>query len=278
MTVAIGFCFSDSVLVGADSQMTAGDSKLDGNKTGDFTASWGQVIVSFAGNAKYAAAAFQRCQRAKESPPVLADPVEGLMRILKDHYHAHVFSRPEYDKHPEYDYSLFLGIKTNNNNPQLFEVEYGDHREITSFQCAGTGGEYARVVLRWLHSQQMSIDRAVALASYVIGHVKVRAQYCGGATRLKVLTGSGIIDTSEVEKRTTVLIQHIENVGNWFACECEQFLLRHAFGGPEDFAHLVDLLNVRAVRVRHMWDLRLKALEDPEFPIPVLSDPPPWPE
>jgi hypothetical protein len=45
---------------------------LDGMKVGRIDATWGQVAATFAGNVDCAAAAFQRCERFKESEEVLA--------------------------------------------------------------------------------------------------------------------------------------------------------------------------------------------------------------
>jgi len=278
MTIAAGFCYAEGIVVCADSQFTAGNSKVVGEKTGRFTASWGQVIASFEGNAHYAVTAFQICQNRRESDDVRSDPIEGLRTLLHDHYHHSVFAHPDYaDKPEDFDYTLFLGIRIQDEDPRLFKVTFGELKEMGGFDCAGAGEEWARTIMQYLFRPGLKAREAVCLASYVLAHVKVRAQYVGGPTSIKLMTKTEVIDIRESLDLMALTI-HIENVANWFASECEQFLLKHALSNANDFEQLRAIFNERIAHLRSIWDAMQSDLANPQLTKADSSSLRPWPE
>ncbi|SPE38805.1 hypothetical protein SBA6_950028 [Candidatus Sulfopaludibacter sp. SbA6] len=151
MTIAAGLLCSEGVLVCADSQVTVGTAKLDGSKVGVFETSWGQVIGSFAGNVDYAAAAFQMIERHADSTEVKSSPIDGIETLLSSRYRSHVWEHPQQDS-GDYDYSLFLGIRLNEeNHARLYRTTETILREVRSFDCAGSGEEFGRDILRLHH-------------------------------------------------------------------------------------------------------------------------------
>jgi 20S proteasome alpha/beta subunit len=279
MTIAAGFCYSGGVLVCADSQFTIGTSKVDGLKAGGFTASWGEVVAAFAGNATYASGLFHQWRRQKEYEDFKKSPVDALAARFYDHYQKHVHGHPEYkDKSAELDYAMFVGVRTGQQTPQLFIMDRGDIRDVGTFNCAGSGEEWARTVLRYLHSTSLSTDQAVCLASYILAHTKHRAQYVGGRSSILLLTSETGIDVGKVEWLNSLAL-HTEYVGNWFAVECERFLLHHALArGMPEFAHLSNLLQARMTRLYSLWESKAAIRADAQSSTDDWSGLPPWPE
>lgn len=278
MTIAAGFTFADGVMVFADSQYTIDGSKIDGLKVGRIDASWGCAAGAFAGNVDFAAAAFQQCERASESKNVKRSPVDALGEILEAFYRRHILDHPDNGRE-NLDYFLFLAIKLKRNRiARLYRTQETVLREIRSFDCAGSGEEFGREVLRFLHRSKMKLDYATALAAYMLAHVKTHAQFCGGSSRIIVLKhGEGdinVMDTPDIE----ALVHHIEDVAQWFGQEAQQFMLGHTFGDQRDFAKRLDVLNSRAIHIRHLWDSRPSMQSGLQPPKPDSTHLPPWPE
>jgi 20S proteasome alpha/beta subunit len=276
MTIAAAFVTTEGVLLCTDQQITAGASKLEGNKIANFEATWGNVVMAFAGNVDQAAGAFQFCERVRES--VKADPIQGLDDILAQRYRDHVFAHPKYAT-GFYDYVLFVAIQLRGGDrARLYRATDAEFREIVTFDCAGAGEDAARDLLRYLYSTNGDFKWGVALAAYVVSHVGQRVQYCGGHPAVGLLRHDGRVDPEQI-KALHRLSLHIENVGNWFVWECQKFLLHHALGTPDRFGRCEEALTVRAERVRGLWD-SLKTLDPtcPEVPTPDQSPLPPWPE
>jgi 20S proteasome alpha/beta subunit len=279
MTIAAGFVYSEGVLVCADSQMTVGAAKVDGSKVGKFETSWGQIIASFAGNVDYAAAAFQALERAGESEKIKDEPIDGIECFLSARYETHVFGHPQ-QKSGDYDYSLFLGIRLNaHKTARLYRTSETILREVKSFDCAGSGEDFGRDVLRLLHSPDLSIERAVALASYMLSHTKDRIQYCGGQSMVRMLRHDGSSLDNTEDLRLAQLSRHIEISGNWFVWESQKFLMRHALGDMEQFARTLTVLDSRATFIRNIWEEAIQSGRvDRRSTIPDQSNLPPWPE
>ena len=134
MTIALGFVYSDGVMLGADSQFTVGSSKVEGLKVGHFEASWGKVAVTFAGNVDYATAAFQKCERAAELSDTRSAPLDAIEEILSDFYKEHIFAHPGYQSGGDFDYSMMLAIKLDKErNAKLYRTQDTILREVRSF-------------------------------------------------------------------------------------------------------------------------------------------------
>lgn len=276
MTIAAGFLYADGVMLCADSQMTVGSSKLDGMKVGRFDASWGQVASTFAGNVDFAAAAFQQCERECESADVTDLPVVGLAEVLEDFYRRHVFEHPQFES-GEYDYSLLLAIRLNGeSHAKLYRAEQTIFREIKSFDCIGSGEDYGREIVSLLHDPNLTRSRAVALAAYMLGHVKKHAQYCGGKSVILALQHTGQLDPLETTE-VTELANHMENVAAWFVWQAQQFILGHTFGDEAAFERRLEILGTRAKHARYLWESRPEAQSDPQHAQRIPIEMPPWP-
>ncbi len=277
MTIAAGFTFSDGVMLCADSQMTIGNAKLNGMKVGRMESKWGQVACAFAGNVDWASAAFQACERAKDSREVKKSPVDGIGGILEDFYRRQVFGHPRYES-GDYDYSLFVAIRLDGDaRAKLYRAEQTIFREVKSFDCAGSGEDYGREILQFLHFPTMKRERAVALASYMLTHAKKNAQYCGGESVILALLNTGNLDRLETMD-ITELGNHIEATAAWFVVEAQQFVLGHAVGDRQAFDERWEILKTRALRIRTAWESRPSMQLDPRWTKPDEILLPPWPE
>jgi 20S proteasome alpha/beta subunit len=276
MTIAAGFFYADGVLVCADSQFTVGASKIDGLKVGHFDASWGQVVCSFAGNVDYAAAAFQACERECEEPKTKTDPRAAFEEILSSFYERHVFAHPKSGR-DDTGYSLFLGIRLNHGKAKLYRTQETVLRELRAFDCAGSGEDSVRDLLRFLYRGGMSRTSAVALASYTLSHAKNHIQYCGGPTVIRALDNHGNIDEVSAGKLEDLAV-HMERVGCWFVSEAQKFMLGHWLGDDEVFKKRLEILNQRALRMRAAWESMPSIRSGPQLTTLDQIDPQPWPE
>jgi hypothetical protein len=86
MTIAAGFCYKGGVLLCSDSELTIGNSKMEGMKIGKIEGKWGRAFAVCAGNVDYATAAFQECERRQEYKDFKDDPIAILAATLEDYY------------------------------------------------------------------------------------------------------------------------------------------------------------------------------------------------
>jgi ATP-dependent protease HslVU (ClpYQ) peptidase subunit len=251
MTIAAGFVFGDGVLLCADSQFTVGGSKLDGMKLGNFEASWGQVMVAFAGDVDFAAAAFQQFERERESDEAKADPIGAMADTFEDFYRRHVLERPG-DDNAEFEYSLLLAVRLRFDGiVRLYRTYETILREIKSFDCAGSGDDFARDILGHLHKNECKQNYAVALASYTLAHIKANVQYCGGKSVIFALLHNGKISNLSSDELEYAAIQ-MERVSCWFIWEAQKFMLGHTFGDGEEFKKRLEILVTRAKWIREV--------------------------
>jgi 20S proteasome alpha/beta subunit len=276
MTIAAGFLYSGGVLLCADSQFTVGPSKIDGLKVGHFDASWGKVVCALVGNVDYAAAAFQACEREKEKIKTKRDPRAAIEETLSAFYERHVFGHPSYED-GDVEYSLFLGIRQNGQPAKLYRTQETVFRELKAFDCAGSGEDVARDLLRPLYRSGMSRSQAVALASYVVSHAKHHVQYCGGPTLIRALDNDGNVEEMDAGALQDLAF-HMEKVGCWFVCEAQKFMLGHWSGDDETFRKRLEILNERAVHIRSVWNSMPSVRLDHQSTIPDQTAQTPWPE
>jgi hypothetical protein len=128
-----------------------------------------------------------------------------------------------------------------------------------------------------LHYPAMVREHAVALASYMLGHVKKHAQYCGGKSVILALQHSGQLDLLEA-KEITDLGSHMENVAPWFVWQAQQFILGHTSGDDKVFVDRMDIFRSRMLHARQLWEFLLARRADPQSPTPDPIPQPPWPE
>jgi 20S proteasome alpha/beta subunit len=277
MTIALGFFYSEGVLVCADSQITAGYSKIDAQKTGRFSASWGSVIAAFEGNADNAAAAFHECDHLKETEEFRKDPVQAMRELLERRYKNNVLDHPDYAS-GNYCYSLLLGIFLSgmpDAKTRLYKTRECFLRPLTAFECMGVGEQFGRDTAKNLYTYKMGHKRAVFLAAYVLSHVSARSQYVGDKFVVQVLNHDGtFLDTSALER----IAIHANNVGNWFVQECQRFLVLHAGGDIANFSRLLMILDSRATHIRALWDAIEAGESNPQSTKVDPSRLPPWPE
>lgn len=279
MTIAAGFVYADGVFLFADSQFTVGASKIDGLKLGRFEASWGQVESALAGNVDYAAAAFQRCEREKESEAMCASPLQEIERILEGFYRRHVFRHPNFETEGGgLEYSLLLAIRLNAEGvARLYRTQETVLREVQSFDCIGSGEDSARDLLRFLYRSRMSLAQSVALSAYVLSHVKVHVDGCGGKSVAQALDSKGFVDQiNSIEFQH--LGGHIENIAPWFVCEAQQFMLGHMFGDREAFEKRCEIFRTRMLHMRSLWEARTATQASPQQTKAEPIYQPPWPE
>jgi len=234
------------------------------------------VIGAFAGDVDYAAAAFQRCENDRETKDMKKSPLKAIERIVADFYEAKIFKHPSFKK-GDLGFSLLLGIRLKSGRAKFYRTTANVMREVKTFDCAGTGEDAARDLLQRLYAPNMTMTRAVSLASYVIHHVKEHVQYCGGHSDIVTLE-HGNDPKGIYSPECDQLARHIEESACWFICEAQQFMLGHTLGDRAAFEERFQILKTRALRIRDRWDSRQSARsrhqETTDDPLSL----PAWPE
>jgi hypothetical protein len=115
----------------------------------------------------------------------------------------------------------------------------------------------------------MSRDYAVALANYMLAHVKLHAQYCGGSSTAIALDHNGDVEEFNSEHLEQLAL-HTEAVAGWFVCEAQEFM--------ETFERRLEQLKERALHMRNVWESRIAAQTKPHQTEHQAINLPPWPD
>jgi 20S proteasome alpha/beta subunit len=221
MTIAAGFLCSDGVLFCADTEHTGWSAKSHHSKVDHFEVVGGKVCFALAGASALAWSAIQKCKKHLQATPS-ADLVADIERILDAEYRRNVLGHPNY---ANLDYSLLVGVWTQNERPRVYFTTATALTEVTEFHCIGIGGELATYLIRpGFHA--LTLKSATALAAYTLGSVKDSISGCGGMSIYVLLRNDGSIGvltsehdgpTKDVEKFARLFDHQIKRLLLWTA-------------------------------------------------------------
>jgi 20S proteasome alpha/beta subunit len=178
MTIALGLCCSNGIVLASDREITHDETKTEKRKAYVVRRPGCEVGVVGAGGLDMIIYAVQELERAL-SPHHEADAV----RVLLDAIAADLFER--YIKRESgHSFELLVGIKTD-RELRLAKVSTGAPTIwIDEHECVGMGTSIAQYVLAELFERRdaLPVSRGIALAVHVVRLAKRHAKYCGGET------------------------------------------------------------------------------------------------
>jgi 20S proteasome alpha/beta subunit len=252
VTIAAGFAYRDGILLCSDTQLTVASGKMDGTKLGTAHPSWGTVMAACAGNADFAAGAFQTCIRDTWDCKS-RDALRKISESLEEHYRRHVFDHPLFENQPgEYEYSLLIALRfKGDDRARLYTTHETVMRENGAFECIGIGGDVASQMIRFLYDIEMEESYTIGLASHVLKYVKNTVEGCGGGSVIRLLRHD---QTFEEGVENCRLARHVDSCSNHFVREAEKLIIDQTRGNITDFEHRLALLNAQALKYRFWWD------------------------
>lgn len=192
MTIAVGFAHRHGVLLGADTELTAGDRKMHGSKIHQFKTAVGQFVFVFAGHVHNATSMLQKVEK-KLKAMRRGDPIAVVERELDREYRRTVLTFPREDR-PELDFWLVFAFRPPHGGAQLYASEGVLIRQEKDYAPVGIGEHYARQIIDAAISAG-HIDRGdwLVLATYVLGLVKKQITHCGGTSLFIDVGNDGVI-------------------------------------------------------------------------------------
>ncbi len=242
MTIALGLLTTDGVVIGADTEETAGANKLAVSKlrsaTRDAWINDGQRMpgcvctVSGAGDGEYidavSDALLEAFINAVADPDLTTDALEAVLTtVYRDFYKETVIPFAAYPEDQRPSVSLVIGAQFNGKSAIWTTDRLAVLRvhELIGFGAVGFGNPTARSLLGRLY-RHADHTAAILLAIYVLMETKTWVPYCGKDSQIICMRGGRL---------WPVLPEDIKRVEELFYGEnsleaIEQRMLHHCFG------------------------------------------------
>jgi hypothetical protein len=195
MTIALGILTPDSILLGADTEITfpGVGMKMEGGKiywtppVVDSTK--GILAVTGAGDVGYIEALYYELKNLFHGHP--GDSIQQLesrfKKLLKDYYRDHVIPFTAGVDRP--DFSLIVSVQSRRGR-MFWRTERSTLRPVPTFAVVGIGEPHATDILNILNLK-MEMETAKAVAVYCVWRVKQVAQGVGKRTHLLCIESTG---------------------------------------------------------------------------------------
>ena len=215
MTIGIGFKCSDGLVLATDTQYTRGSIKTHGPKlfpiVGAPERSDLAVVVAGAGHVAFMKRAIEKISVSLAS---LSSPsMENVRVLIEDElvafYRKHIYPHP---KHQDVSFSLLVGAWTVSDGWNLFrtaETAVEPVVSATGYDSIGSGQYVSEYALDLVFEGGLNVDHAKILAAFCIKAAKDFVDYCGGKTRIFVLTADGA--GGHIKTVSPIEIEHREN-------------------------------------------------------------------
>jgi len=194
MTIAVGFCGADGILLGADTLHTGTGINLHDTKLFAVEAKCGKAIISFSGHSEFAEATIQKCDQALQM--ATSDPTLGhaamaaiISRALESEYRRLVFKRP--DRRDTDHFRLVLGLWSALDGLALYSTWETSMRRHYEYACLGVGEYLGHYLIRPTCNPAMRVSEIAVSATFAIARAKDYVQGCGGHTNFMVLKSDG---------------------------------------------------------------------------------------
>ncbi len=204
MTIAGGMVCSDGVLLYADTEWTASTLKIQRPKHWSIGLTDGSLICAAAGagNEDYVKFALQRLVVALgEQAGELHDKGEDirtqqvlrtLEETLRGTYEQHIYPDP---RGATLEFGLVMAMSDADKNPVLLKTSGTTVVLSDSYEYIylGSGAEFASYLTQKMWRDEIPLDLATYLASYVLWETKQHVKYCGGESIIyKLKKGGGM--------------------------------------------------------------------------------------
>ena len=187
MTIAAGFVCQDGVVLCADTEITAWQSKSHESKIDFVEFDCGKAAFTYAGHVRFANCAIQKCKRR-----LLAGGIENVLAemegILDQEYRRNVLSHPDQATNGSLDYEILIGLVSEGDRARLYVSSQTAVQEITSWAPIGIGCDLARHLIQ--HGPS-TVTGAVKVAAYALSEIKESAPGCGGMSIYMILQNDG---------------------------------------------------------------------------------------
>ena len=181
MTIAAGFVHTEGVLLCADTELTAGDQKLQGSKIFHFDSPSGRFAFVFAGHLYNAVATLHKIRDRIISSGSHGRPLDVVESVLDCEYRRLVLSQPEYE-HATLDFWFIVAYKPVSGPVQMHVTDRVSMRQEQCRAAIGIGAVFAEQLMDTACVGIVTRGDFLTLAAYVLGSVKKRITHCGGAS------------------------------------------------------------------------------------------------
>ena len=213
MTIAVGFCFQNGVLICADTEMTDSAAKYASPKIFPYAFGGGQgrkptqVVFAITGSLSRATRAVELCARAlstmqRKCPLEMNN--EGIQNCLEETLRAfhekHIFPHPHYGSDDAPWVGLIIGLwSTVTGRTSLLTTDEEIVKTVHDYHCLGIGSYFARYACAGLFKQNMSLRDIHLLAIHVLQQTKNNVPNCGKQSQFIALTDGKISPPSYLD-------------------------------------------------------------------------------
>ena len=196
VTIALGFCANDGLLLCADMEQTIGDIKTYDGKVEDVIFHEAAITIVGAGDVDYIRTAISAVTAdfpaSGTLPEVEKELRERLLKFFDDHLARWAYF-PASDR-PSVE--LLVGVSGKKFPPALFHYQ-GTAFARTSMMAIGSGVLLANELMhRYCHADY-TVNQLASLAIYILSKVKDGVVGCGGLTHITALRHNRDIAWSE---------------------------------------------------------------------------------
>ena len=205
MTVAIACEFQDGVLFCADTKITTGQEKAHESKI--YSHTWGSeikngvTVFAVSGNADYAAAAIEKCERAIGRQNFLETSLDEMQDaielVLSGFYQIHVFPHPD---RSQVEFFLLIGLWLSGET-RILATHGTTLRVVQGYDCVGSGGYLARYWLQEalgpsnkFHPEDLTLPEASLIIEHAIKSAVEYDDFCGGEIEFMGMRRTGEIN------------------------------------------------------------------------------------
>jgi hypothetical protein len=192
MTIALGFHCRESVILGADTEITGFVGKWQREKIRNviWTPEIGIATV-FAGSVEYALMACDKIlPRVLDSRPEISSIVDAIEKTIQEIYAGPIASLSDAR---EGAFSLLIAIRILSEDfVHLIKASDTAVRRGDAFESVGSGNELARYIGSKLFRGGMPAEEGALLAAYILHEAKHNVVGCGGSSLILGLEPSGI--------------------------------------------------------------------------------------
>lgn len=257
MTIAAGFVHKDGVILCADTELTAGDKKLQGSKLFHFDCPSGRFAFVFAGHLYNAVSTLQKIRTRLST--VKRNGLEEVEAVLDREYRRLVISQPDY-LHHSLDFAFIFAFQPLRSHVLMYVTDRVSIREEKWTAAIGIGGVFAEQLIDAARVGIVARGDFLTLGAYVLGSVKKRITNCGGASLFIDLSHDG----SHINFYGDDYLKAIEE---WFGVYQMLALglfaaLGNARMSEEDFIRNLEKFGGDMVEQRRKWkDLKARHIE-----------------
>jgi hypothetical protein len=252
VTIALGLLVDESVVIGADTEISYGALKSEGCKIYWPESAGGDLVVTGAGGVDYIEAVYQELKSIflRHPSASIQDIEDRFKKELKDFYREHVVPFAQYPLEERPEFALIISIRRHGTIHLWETAKNTMRRPLSSFAAIGIGEAHARDLFNLL-DRRMGLGTAIALAAYSIFRVKEIANYVGKSTSIIWVQKEGLpvgLQGDQIHKleeffrfyrdlEAMLVHRALGNDNPFSGVERIQSLIEHVRGSVKDLIH-----------------------------------------